>query len=87
MAPILTIPSGESRACLDLMITEDNSLEYDETFVLSVEPSGDDMSVVMVVGNDNTTITILNDDGEASMWQIIVSMGQVRKLHGLRRTL
>ena len=62
MAPILTIPSGESRACLDLMITEDISLEHDETFVLSVEPSGDDMSVVMVVGHDNTTITILNDD-------------------------
>jgi hypothetical protein len=58
----LIIQAGQNLTCLDLMITEDLSLEYDEMFVLSLEPVSEDMSAVLVVGNGNTSITIINDD-------------------------
>lgn len=62
--PFLTIPSGESGTCLALQITEDLSLEYDETFMLHLEADSEDVSVVSVIGNENTSITIINNDSE-----------------------
>ena len=62
--PILTLNSGENRVCLELSVTDDLSLEYNETFELELDSTSEDSAVVNVLGIQRTVLTILDDDSE-----------------------
>ena len=56
----LTIPGGSQRVCVEIPITDDNTVEHDDSF--HIELSTFDASVVLNV--TMAEVVIINDDGE-----------------------
>ncbi len=50
--------------CVDISILDDNALEGDQTFTVTLSTSDPDV----MLGNDVTTITIIDNDGQAIVW-------------------
>ena len=59
---MLTLNTGDTQVCLELSFSDDGSLEYNETFEIELEPSSEDIAVVNAVGNQQTVVTIIDDD-------------------------
>ena len=53
-------PAGTTTASLNISITNDNIVEMNETFSLTIDPSSD----VTVVDPDDAVVTIVDDDSE-----------------------
>ena len=66
---MLTFISGQTvsaQRCTDVSVLDDNLIEDDEIFILSLVASPDDESAVMFVAGENyTTITILQDPNDS----------------------
>ncbi len=75
MPPEVIIRAGTTRNCVNLSNVNDGALENDEVVVLSLVPAEEDSSVVNVVGIENATIIIINDDGKICLNCTIVTDG------------
>ena len=53
-------PAGTTNASLDISINNDNIVEMNETFSLTITPPND----VMAIDPDNAVVTIVDDDSE-----------------------
>ena len=63
----VTFKKGTNIASLNISITDDKSLEDNETFNLTIDSPSLPSNVT--VGNpDTATVTIINDDGKYSYW-------------------
>ena len=56
----MMFPAGTTTASLNISITNDNIVEMNETFSLTIDPSSD----VTVVDPDDAVVTIVDDDSE-----------------------
>ena len=56
----MMFPADTTTASLSISITNDNIVEMNETFSLTINPSSD----VMVVDPDEAVVTIVDDDSE-----------------------
>ena len=70
----LILHSGDTRVCLELSLSDDNSLEYDETFEIELRASSEDILVVNVTGNQSTMLTIMNDDSKHFTFNDLLNM-------------
>ena len=61
----ITFPTGETSVLFDVPINNDNTLELDETFDLSIDSSSLPAQVT-VGGTGTSTVTITNDDSKLS---------------------
>ena len=59
----VTIPAGQIRMSFDVPITNDNTCELNETFILNIVPVLTPNCVVIANPNQ-TSITIIDDDGK-----------------------
>ena len=57
MTTTLTLPAGSNMQCIDITITDDDMLEGDETFTVSL--TGNPTGVTLT--NAMTTVTITDD--------------------------
>ena len=63
----LTFTSGQSAAgdnlqCLSIMIINDHSLEYDELFVVTLNTSQQDASIVRISNTQSSTLVTIIED-------------------------
>ena len=56
----MMFPADSTSASLNISIDNDNIVEMNETFSLTINPSSD----VMVVDPNNAVVTIVDDDSE-----------------------
>ena len=72
----LTFISGQTvgaQRCIDVSILDDNLIEDDETFTLSLIASLTDESAVMfTAGGNSTTITILQDPNDSKLFSTVL---------------
>ena len=54
-------PAGITTASLNISINNDNIVEMNETFSLTITPPND---IIMTVDPDNAVVTILDDDSK-----------------------
>ena len=66
----VTFRTGETRALFEIPITDDNTLELDETFTLNIDPSSIPTQVT-VGGTGASTVTITNDDSKLSLLSFV----------------
>ena len=61
----VTFPAGVTRVSFNVPITNDNILESDEKFHLTIEIGSSSLPSGVTVGNPyQTTVTIVDDDGK-----------------------
>ena len=66
----VTIAAGETSVSFNVPITDDNTLELDETFTLNVNPSL--LPAQVTVGSTGaSTVTITNDDSKLSLYHAV----------------
>ena len=75
----VTFSAGINSSQLNIVITDDNILEDDETFNLTIDQSSLPDGVV-VVDPSQVTVTIVDDDGECGRLYSTVKLDTVCKL-------
>ena len=55
----MTFPAGSKEASFDIMINNDNLLEDNEEFILSIDSTSPPVGTI-----DKATVTIVDDDGK-----------------------
>ena len=58
----VTFPTNSTTASFNVPINNDNILESDETFILTIDPTSLPSNVA--VGISNSTVTIMDDEGK-----------------------
>ena len=78
----VTIPTGETTAAFNVPIKDDDILEGDETFMLTIDPS---LPTGVKLGTPSeATVTIMNDDRE--LIQIYMILVFKTKILNLKRS-
>ena len=57
--------TGNNLQCLNILIINDHTLEYDETFIVTLECSVQDTDVVRISYTENTTLVSIIENPEA----------------------
>ena len=69
---IVTIPAGMTRVPFDIPINNDDILEEDEDFTLTIDPNS--LPTGVTPGDpDQATVTIVNDDSMLSLFTFFLS--------------
>ena len=74
--PVLTFISGQmvgAQRCTDISVLDDNLIEDDEIFTLSLIASPSDASAVTFTAGENfTTVNILQDPNDSRLFILII---------------
>lgn len=61
--------TGNNLQCLNILIINDHTLEYDETFIVTLESSVQDTDIVRISYTENTTlVSIIENPGADGMF-------------------
>ena len=63
---VLTIQRGQETACSNITIINDNFIEFDEHFTVSIILESTNFSAGVTLVPDNATVVIVDGDGECS---------------------
>ena len=60
----VTFPAGQTTATFDVPINDDNILEDNENFILTIDETSLPSDVIHFSAGHNSTVTIVDDDGK-----------------------
>ncbi len=67
IAENVTISENETQICMDVMLSDDDILEEDEDFLLSLATTDDNINVTL--SPNETRVIIMNDDSRWNLMQ------------------